>query len=145
MNDPEISRFWQSVGLSPATSCWPWLAHKQHGYGYFSICNKWFRAHRVAYELVIGVIPLGLVLDHLCRNRACVNPFHLEPVTSAENTFRGSQTLAVINKAKTHCPQGHPYAGENLKIIHQKKATARVCKLCVDASRRRYKERMARS
>ena len=80
-------------------------------------------AHRVAYELQVGPIPVGLQLDHLCRVRSCVNPAHLEPVTSAENTRRGLRAM------KTHCPQGHPYAGENLLIRPTGQRRCRTCHL----------------
>ena len=90
-------------------------------------------AHRYAYEELVGPIPEGLQLDHLCRNRSCVNPDHLEPVTCRENLRRG-ETLNAANLAKTHCPAGHPYAGENLSI------TAKGFRECIECGRTRSRE-----
>jgi hypothetical protein len=84
-------RFWPKVDQSGGPdSCWPWLNRRKDGYGMFSRDRvTQVRAHRVAYELVVGPIPAGLTLDHLCVVRHCVNPAHLEPVTAIENVVRG--------------------------------------------------------
>lgn len=98
-------RFWDKVKMGWPGECWEWQAAiDQNGYG------KWnqFMAHRVAYTQCVGPIGEGLVLDHLCRNRACVNPWHLEEVTQRTNILRGEHAVAV-NARKTHCPQGHTY------------------------------------
>lgn len=85
--DSLTSRFWTKVAITP--SCWLWLAAtNQNGYGTFSHESRPCKAHRFAYELLVGPIPEGLVLDHLCRVRNCVNPSHLEPVTQVENLRR---------------------------------------------------------
>ena len=93
-------------------------------------------SHRYAYELVIGPIPKGLTLDHLCRVRGCVNPGHLEPVTQRENTLRGTSPVAA-NPGKTHCPSGHPYKKPHLYI---NKRGGRQCLTCIT---RRKKARRA--
>lgn len=92
------------------------------------------RAHRLYYELEKGPIPLGLTLDHLCRVRCCVNPEHLEPVTSVENVMRGENFFAQQAR-RTHCPKGHPYAGDNLFFS---KKGERKCRLCDRARALRY-------
>jgi hypothetical protein len=104
-------------------------AKSKNGYGHFRTSgDKLHYAHRFAYELLIGPIPEGLQLDHLCRNRACVRPEHLEPVTHVENIRRSdlqaarARWLATI----THCPQRHPYDEANTRMSRG----ARVCKEC---------------
>lgn len=90
-------------------------------------------AHRVAYEEIMGPVPEGLELDHLCRTRSCVNPSHLEPVTHRENMNRGD----VATRRKTHCPKGHPYDEENTGIYNG----YRNCRAC---ARLRYTPKVGR-
>lgn len=102
-------RFWSKVNKNDRSGCWLWLASRDaNGYGRFGLGARPRMAHRVAYELTHGPIAAGLTLDHLCRNRACVFPDHLEPVTQGENTLRGDGPPA-INARKTQCPNGHAY------------------------------------
>lgn len=113
-----VDRFWSKV--EKTETCWLWKGTKSKStsdiYGAFprKIDGKTAvrRAHRVAYELVKGPIPDGLVIDHLCRNPLCVNPDHLEPVTQQENTLRGIGPSAK-NAVKTECDKGHPFDDEN--------------------------------
>ena len=134
---PVRGRFNVKYVVNPKTGCWEWTAYRnRYGYGQFCIDGRMMKAHRVAYELYRGNIPEGLQIDHLCRVRHCVNPDHLEPVTAQENHRRGES--GVKNKQKTHCPHGHPYAGDNLQI---RSCGGRTCRKC---SKRRGRERRAR-
>lgn len=114
-------------------ACWLWLGAKdKHGYGRFNVGYKTKNAYRVSYELYKGEVPVGLKLDHLCKTPSCVNPDHLEPVTHNVNYKRGEsgKHLGAIHRAKTHCPKGHPYSGNNLIIRTTRTGTQRVCRQC---------------
>jgi hypothetical protein len=110
--------------------CWNWTGNIS-SQGYARAGQKF--AYRIIYEFVFGQIPKGLQLDHLCRNRKCVNPDHLEPVTCKINVLRG-ESPAAQNAKKTHCKSGHPLDGENLKKTHNR----RICKECDRQSSRKY-------
>lgn len=120
-------RFWGRVERCDSSGCWQWIGAKNQGYGKLRSRGRTYKAHRVAYEALIGPIPDGMVIDHLCRNRCCVNPAHLEPVTPVENTLRGA------NSVKTHCPHGHEYTEENT-AVYQRSGEARgkyrACRTC---------------
>lgn len=123
--------------------CIVWTGSKNNNvYGHITINGQIHYTHRLSYELHIGPIPEGLVLDHLCRTRACLNPHHLEPVTQGENTRRGEPAQ------RTHCPAGHPYDEANTRLRNRtdtKRGTAvtsRECKTCDrDRGRRQYATR----
>jgi hypothetical protein len=118
--------------------CIIWTGAKiPDGYGIRRHQGRNQLAHRVAYMQEVGPIPEGLEMDHLCRNRLCINTAHLEPVTHRENVLRGIGPTAV-NATKTHCPQGHPYAGDNLVF---KPDGGRHCLIC---RRRNSRERTRR-
>lgn len=107
--------------------CWEWTASRD-GYGYGQVYDhasgRMMKAHRAAYEALVGPIPAGLDLDHLCRNRGCVRPDHLEPVTRGENVRRGRAGENM--RSKTHCPQGHPYDEANTRLYRGR----RYCRAC---------------
>lgn len=133
----DTKRFLSKVALDDGIRCWGWTGTKlSKGYGHFYAKGKMRMAHRVSYEHFSAPIPDGLQLDHLCRNRACVNPLHLEPVTGVENVRRGA-SFAAVNARKTHCPQGHPYEGDNLVVIKN----GRDCRACRRERNRRYDHR----
>jgi hypothetical protein len=103
----EEERFFAKVDATG--DCWEWLANRdKDGYGKLKVANVTYRAHRYVWELMVGPIPDGLVIDHLCRNRGCVNPDHMEPVTVAENLHRGF-SIQAQNARRERCPRGHEY------------------------------------
>lgn len=133
-----MERFWSRVDKSG--ECWIWTGGKSgNGYAQIRIKYRKVMVHRYAFETLVGPIPHGLQLDHLCRNRVCVNPAHLEPVTARENTMR-SFSFSALNARKTHCPLGHAFDASW-------KSGVRGCKTCrrERARRRRARAAAARS
>jgi hypothetical protein len=115
--------------------CIEWkYALSHNGYGLKRIGNKMVRVHRFVYEVCYGKIPDGLVIDHLCRNRKCINPHHLELTTIKENTLRGVGPTA-MNAKKTHCKHGHEFNDENTYI---RKDGRRNCKKCLSMASLKY-------
>lgn len=112
-------RFWSKVDIRSDSECWTWQAYVgTHGYGMYKLCRaRPDVAHRVAYRLAVGPIPDGLFVDHICRNKLCVNPAHLEPVTHVENMRRAR---------RTHCKRGHLLDEQTLVI----RGPHRSCKKC---------------
>lgn len=145
-------RFWAKVdktGTPEHPECWVWTAHRMpSGYGQMNIGGgRKVYAHRMAYELVVGPIPEGLVTDHLCRNRACVNPAHLEPVTQKVNHERGEAHVhvhrwqegsAALKRNKTHCKHGHVFDEAN---TFRPLGGGRVCRACQANYQRKLRAR----
>lgn len=122
-------RFWNKVYKS--NSCWYWCSTKMHGYGYYWYEGKYKRAHRLLYEAINGELSKEVVLDHICRNRDCVNPAHLRECTTKEN-LNAEGSLVGKNGCKwkrkiTHCPKGHEYDQTNTYIS---KTNHRSCLTC---------------
>jgi hypothetical protein len=141
--------FMEKVSPEPMSGCWLWTGSSNgNGYGVMRINNKQQGAHRVAFELFVGPIPPGLMICHKCDNPPCVNPHHLFAGTALDNNrdmfAKGrARTNTLINLAKTHCPKGHPYSGENLYL---KKDGHRECNKCARLrSRASYHRKKARN
>lgn len=144
MRTPLEARLWAKIDRRGPDDCWPWLASKsKNGYGNIGK-GGWHgglvKAHRAVYELVIGPIPDGYVVDHTCHkkdscsagvdcpHRGCCNPAHLEAVTPAVNTERGNSGKSL--RERTHCPRGHEYTEENTRRYQSGKYISRSCRAC---------------
>ena len=144
MTITRIARFLDNVWIpTDKTMCWRWIGQlNNHGYGQSgirvrvgdSLNNR--LAHRIIYQLIFGNIPDGLVIDHLCRNRACVNPYHLEPVPMTVNTLRGEGPTAYYAR-RDSCKWGHLFDDRNTRMA----GNARLCKTCQRRSTREYMAR----
>ena len=143
--DP-VTRFWAKVVRGAPGECWLWNGTlDEDGYGiFFPSGRKRVRAHRFAYELLVGPIPEGLVIDHVrergCAHRNCVNPTHLEPVTDVENVLRGDSPAAQAKRAES-CIRNHPLSGNNVRIT---KSGKRQCRTC-ERDRTRNRQRLRRA
>jgi hypothetical protein len=138
LNDSRLpERFWRRVELVES-GCWEWTgALTEKGYGWFSAWRGRPRlAYNVSYVELVSPIPAGLQLDHLCRNRACVNPEHLEAVTPRVNSLRGD-CAASRNAQKTHCSRGHELSGDNVRV--RKSGGRRACRACDRINSREYR------
>lgn len=134
----DLDRFWAKVDKDGPGDCWLWTAALADGYG---VCKRppvgtSRRAHRIAYELIVGPIPEGLDLDHLCRVRRCVNPAHLEPVTRRVNLLRGAGKAA--RRLSSTCSRGHDFDEANTYWERLKggRYTVRRCRRCARERRR---------
>lgn len=134
----------QKAEIVEKEKCWPWGGSTDgNGYGQVMVNGKPYRAHRLMYELVHKGEELppkssGLTIDHICRNRSCINPNHLEIVTNRENVLRGNG-LTAINHRKTHCTKGHPLSGANLYLYQKGNTIERSCRECRRVCRRAWK------
>lgn len=136
---PLEDRLWEKACES-SDGCWIWQGSRNPvGYGQIRAPGRrgaLLAAHRVAYEFVVGLIPAGLTIDHLCRNTSCINPAHMEPVTLRENIRRGAAV-------QTHCKYGHPLDGR-MRDKKMRSGWARYCKTCLrHRNHRRHAMRVA--
>ena len=126
--DVDQARFWRLV--EKTETCWNWKSYTHNGYGEFDVKKKTRRAHRISYTLLRGEIPAGMTLDHLCRNRACVNPDHLEPVPLKENTARGAGYSATVHRTGV-CGKGH-----SMEDAYPHPTTGKLwCRTCMNQTR----------
>lgn len=134
---PAEERFWEKVARGTDEACWPWRGSLVSGYGTFNVGrHKAVKAHRFSYELAKGPVPSGLTIDHLCRNKACVNPRHLEAVSGAENTRRAH--TKGYREVPARCKRGHDWTLVP-PLTHVTKAgkIKRRCRECALADARR--------
>ena len=124
-----IKRLLSSMGHPD--ECWNWTGHiGKNGYSYCCYKGKNTTAYRASWEHLIGPIPQGYEIDHLCKNPKCVNPLHLEPVTPYINNMRSNSAAAKCSR-KTHCINGHAFDKDNTKMISRKNGKFdRRCKIC---------------
>lgn len=139
-NLQQDQRFMAKVSIDSNTGCWNWTGSTNWG-GYARITrgNKSQSAHRYAYMFIHGPVSSSLDLDHLCRNRRCVNPHHLDPVTRKENLYRG-KTLTASRAAQTHCKRGHELKGSNLELLRNGTRRCKACKNQLTAEYRATEE-----
>ena len=146
--DHHSVRFINSVNHIPFHTCWEWSGRiSDKGYGQFHVSGKEVSAHRYSFEFYNNKkISDGLVIDHICRNRSCVNPNHLREVTVKVNALENSISPSAINHKKTHCIKGHALTNENTYIFNRVrngiKYTERQCRTCASFYKNQYKKKV---
>ena len=147
---PLALRLRESCAVDAKTGCWMWFKMlDRDGYprmktgSHRDRTRKHSGAHRISYETFIGPIPEGLVIDHICRNRACINPRHLRVVSPRRNSIENSVATPAINAAKTHCKRGHPLIGENLWVNSHGERQCRTCERMRGRNREAKRRKLA--
>lgn len=136
-----LQRFMARVIPEPNSGCWLWAGSiKPLGYGSWGHGGRMYQAHRFAYEAMVGPIPEGMHIDHLCRVRCCVNPKHLEPVTPRENVRRAMAACRGSSASNSHCRYGHELSAANTYI---RPTGARTCRICNAAARLKHRRTKA--
>lgn len=125
-DDINVERFFSKIKVNQNNNCWEWQGALQSGYGFLAQDKVSHRVHRVSYKIFKGSLIKGMVIDHICRNKSCVNPDHLRQVDQHTNTFENSENIMAKNKQKTHCKRGHEFTIENTT----KEKTGRSCREC---------------
>ena len=129
------NRITANVTIIDNSNCWIWNLFKDRdGYGLMTINGSTYRAHRASYSVFREQPGANLVIDHICRNRSCVNPEHLRLVTTKVNVTENSLSIQAHNSAKTHCKNGHEFTEKNTIIAND---NSRQCRTCVNARQRK--------
>lgn len=131
-----MARIWARVEKGSDTECWEWRGAKNKGHGVIRMYGTQQRVHRLVYESEVGPIQRDFDIHHVCENRACVNPAHLQALSRRDHALASPRNPVGANAHKTHCPQGHPYSGDNLRI---NASGRRVCRECERAAALRWK------
>lgn len=130
----DLKRFWSKVEITP--ECWNWKgACSKNGYGQFYLAGKHALAHRSSFEIRGEYLPSDMVVDHICKNKKCVNPIHLRIVTKQINTIENSESLPALNAAKDRCKNGHLFEEGNI-YWHGPKKDKRECLICKKEKRK---------
>jgi hypothetical protein len=137
-------RFWRKVAMGEGDACWMWRgARNRDGYGNVKVAGATVGAHRVAYLLAYGHLEPGRELHHICGNRACVRPDHLQEVTDREHIYLSPNNPAYANAMSTHCHNGHPFTPANTYRLPGDGPRARIrgCRACNVQANARYRAR----
>lgn len=140
MNDKDLLRFLKYVLVNKETGCWEWTGTSNgNGYGRVYMYGKMMGAHRVSYEHYVGAIAPRMQIDHKCRMKRCVNPYHLQQVSNCENIVLAVERKENYQSSKTHCKHGHEFNEENTRYAKQPRSNGirRQCRACFRIYNRR--------